>query len=51
MDKAKIVHFSVTIIVCDMEMQLSSNSMNAKSQSHQMTLAKVFLIENIKSPF
>ena len=32
MCKAKIVHFSVVIIVCDMEMLLISTSISAKYQ-------------------
>ena len=49
MDKAKIVHFSGTSIVYDMEMQLTWTSMSAKVQDHLMTLAKVTLVENILS--
>ena len=40
MDKAEIVHFSVAVIVNDMEMQITSTWMTAKGQGHLMTPAK-----------
>ena len=39
-ENAETVHFSVTIIICDMEMQSASTPMNAKGQGHLVTLAK-----------
>ena len=36
----KKVHFSVVIMLCDMEMRAISTSMNYSGQSHLMTLAK-----------
>ena len=40
MKKAKTVHFSATIVVCDTEMQSMLIPMNAKSQGHLVTLVK-----------
>ena len=43
MEKDEKVHFSVAVIVYDMEMQPASARMNVKGQGHSMTLAKVTL--------
>ena len=40
MENAETVHFSVTIINSDIEMQSTSNPMNANGQGHFVTLAK-----------
>ena len=40
MENAVIVHFSVTIIICAMEMQSTSTPMNAKCLGHLVTWAK-----------
>ena len=39
--------FSVTIIICDMEMQSTSTPVNAKGQGHLVTWAKGHLVEYI----
>ena len=41
MGKDEKVHFSVAVIVYDMEMQSASARMNVKGQGHSMTLANV----------
>ena len=40
MENAGIMQFSVTIIICTMEMQSASTPVNAKGQGHLVTLAK-----------
>ena len=40
MKNAETVHFSVTVIICDMEMQSTSAPMNAKGQGLLVTGAK-----------
>ena len=40
MGKAEKVRFSVTVVLCDMEMQSSSIPMNSKSQCYLVILAK-----------
>ena len=40
MEKARTVHFSVTSIVCDMEMQSILTPMNAGGQGYLVTLVK-----------
>ena len=39
-ENAETVYFSVTITICDMEMQSTSNPMNAKGQAHLVNWAK-----------
>ena len=43
MENAVTVHFSVTIIICPMEMQSTSTLMHAKGQGYLVTLAKYHL--------
>ena len=40
MKKAKTVHFSATIVVCDMKMQSILIPMTANGQGHLVTLVK-----------
>ena len=51
MGKDEKVHFSVAIIVFDMEMQPATARMNVKGQGHSMTLAKGHLDWIFLSPF
>ena len=44
MGKAEIVHFSVAVVLSDMEMKSRPSFMNARGQGHLVTLAKVILI-------
>ena len=39
--KPEKVHFSVVIVLCDMEMQSASIHLNSRGQGHIETLAKV----------
>ena len=45
MENAETVHFSVTIIIYDIEMQSPSAHMNANGKGHLMTWAKGHLVE------
>ena len=52
--KAKTVHFSATIVVCDMEMQSILIPRNAKGQGHLVTLVEghsCWIYEYFESPF
>ena len=51
MENAETVHFSVNIIICDMEMQLASTPMNAKCQKSFSHLGQKSLGLNILKSF
>ena len=51
MGKAKKMHFSFNIMLCDIQMQLASIPFNSKGQGHLVTFAKGRFVGIFKSTF